>query len=61
MSEEPKHYWIQRQAPAGNWVDFIGYPIGTTEEQSRDALDQQQSADTEENFRLVLRTDTPIA
>ena len=51
-------YWIQEQAPAGNYFDSIGLDPATTEEQAISFLQSWKNTFPERKFqfRLVLKT-----
>lgn len=54
-------FWIQKQAPDGNFVDHTGFPYGWTREQVMAKFKEQIEFNTENTFRLILRTDTVIS
>jgi hypothetical protein len=49
-------YWIQEQAPAGNYFDSIGLDPATTEEQAISFLQSWKNTFPERKVRLVLKT-----
>jgi hypothetical protein len=55
-----KTYWIQEQAPAGNYFDSIGFPEGTSEEYARQQLSDWEKAFPKRVCQLVLRTDVVV-
>ena len=53
-------YWIQEQAPAGNYFDSIGLDPATTEELARIAMTSWRETFPERKFRLVIKTTSVI-
>lgn len=53
-------YWIQEQAPAGNYFDSIGFPPGTSRKHAVKELRQWQKAWPKRVCRLVHRTDVEV-
>lgn len=61
MSEDEGKYWIQEQAPSGNFYDSIGLDSKTTEEEAMNTLEvMKRNWGPFHNFRLVIRKDTVV-
>lgn len=54
-------YWIQEQAPAGNYFDSIGLPPTTTKVAAIKELRSWQRTFSNRVCRLIRRTDEVIA
>jgi hypothetical protein len=59
-SKVSRQYWIQEQAPAGNYFDSVGLDPRTTEEQAFDCLRSYRKTFSERKFRLVRKTTDPL-
>lgn len=53
-------FWIQKKAPAGNWVDYLGLDPSTVGSDAESILNDTAEAFHDECFRLIVRTDTPL-
>ncbi len=51
-------YWIQTQAPAGNWVDHLGTDKRTDAEKY--LREYQKDARDDKRYRLILRRDVVL-
>ena len=57
---QTKMFWIQEQAPAGNWVNSVGLDIKTTKDEALLILKQWRQALPEAKYRLAEVTTSPI-
>jgi hypothetical protein len=55
-----KQYWIQEQAPAGNYFDSVGLDPRTTEEQAKAALNSWRKTFPTRKVRLVIKTTSEV-
>jgi hypothetical protein len=53
-------YWIQEEAPAGNYFDSVGFQLGTTEAEAIRRLKNWQRSWPTRTCRLIQRTDIVI-
>lgn len=56
----PVRYWIQEQAPAGNFADSVGLRTGCSDAEAITRFRAWQSSYPEGVFRLITRTDTVV-
>ena len=62
MNTKPEtQYWIQEQAPAGNYFDSVGLDPRTTKEQAIEARNSWTNTFPARKVRLVLKTSVVIA
>lgn len=54
-------YWIQEQAPAGNFVDSLGFDPTTSQDAALDEHREWQKSFPTRNTRLVIRADAAIS
>lgn len=59
--EPNTRYWIQEQAPAGNFFDSVGLSPGTVEDEAIAEFHSWRKTFPNRQCRLVARTDTVVA
>lgn len=52
--------WLQKQAPDGGFVDWVGFPVGWSPEQVLEELKGHRAAFPHDTYRAIIRMDVEI-
>lgn len=60
MSEKSERYWMQERAPAGNWVDSLGFGPALSLVEAQRIIEEWARSFPGRRVRLVVRRDEVV-